>query len=288
MTIELKQVSKSFGHTLALDDINITFEENKIYGLLGNNGAGKTTMLNLIANRLYADSGSVAIDGEPVADNDRVLGRLFMVSEKNLYPDDMRVGKALKMTALFYPGYDYQYALELAAKFELPLKKKITALSTGYASIFKLVLALAVNTPYLLLDEPVLGLDAQHRDMFYKLLIEKYAERPCTVIISTHLIAEAANIIEQAVIIRNGRLIKNEPVELLLHDGYCVSGPAAAVDAFCADKQLLSANSLGGLKTVCVSGERPNGDAPQGLEFTAIDLQNYFIELMNKEDAHND
>ncbi|MEG1998122.1 MAG: ATP-binding cassette domain-containing protein, partial [Clostridiales bacterium] len=178
MSIEVRAVSKSFGTTQALQDIEIEFADNCIYGLLGNNGAGKTTLLNIIANRLYGDSGQVLIDGESVYDNDLLLGRLFMVGDSNLYPEDMRVSKALTITKLFYPNYDYEYALNLAERFGLNIHKKINSLSTGYSSIYRLVLALSVNTPYLLFDEPVLGLDAQHRDMFYKLLIEKYAQHP--------------------------------------------------------------------------------------------------------------
>lgn len=104
----------------------------------------------------------------------------------------MKVKRALDTAAVFYPDFDRSYAESLAKQFELPLNKKINGLSTGYGSIFRLILGLSVNTPYVLFDEPVLGLDAQHRDLFYKLLVQKYAEHPCTMVVSTHLIAEVA------------------------------------------------------------------------------------------------
>ncbi len=284
MAIELKNVSKRFGAVHALDSVTLRFEEGKIYGLLGNNGAGKTTMLNIITNRLYPDSGEVTVDGESVLDNDRALGKIFMMGEQNLYPEDMTVLRALKLTGMFYPDYDLEKALSLAEQFKLPLRKKITSLSTGYTSIFRLVLALSVNTPYLILDEPVLGLDAQHRDMFYRMLMEKCSESPCTVIFSTHLIQEAAGLIEHAVIIKDGVILKNMPAEDLLCGAYTVSGPAGAVDAYAAGRRILSGQVLGGLKTVCLEGE-PDRALPAGLELSRVNLQDYFISLMNEEES---
>ena len=282
MSIELKSITKYYGNVRALDGASVSFGDNKIYGLLGNNGAGKTTMLNIITNKLFPSSGQVLVDGESLSENDGALGKIFMMSEQNLFPDDMKVSKALKTAGLFYPDFDMSYANDLAKRFGLDTKKKIKALSTGYSSIFRLVMALSVNTPYLLLDEPVLGLDAQHRDMFYKLLLEKYAEKPCTIVISTHLIQEAARLIEHAVIVREGRIIKDVPAEELLTGAFNVSGPAGSVDEYIKGRRVISQSSLGGLKTACVEGE-PDA-RPEGLEFGHVELQDYFINLMNMAD----
>lgn len=281
MGIEVKQVSKNFGSITALNQVSINLENQKIYGLLGNNGAGKTTLFNLITNRLFPDSGKILVDGETVADNDRTLGKLFMMGEQNLFPEDMRVKKAFAATCLFYPHFDLAYANDLAERFELNTKKKISALSTGYASIFRLILALSVNTPYLLLDEPVLGLDARHRDMFYKLLIEKYSRQPCTIVISTHIIQEAANLIEHVLIIRDGQIVKDMPTDELLAGTYTVSGPAALVDAYVQDRKVISADSLGGLRTACIEGQLNKNEIPDGLESSQTNLQDYFVNLMN-------
>ena len=284
MSIEVKHVTKRFGQTLALDDVSLRFEENKIYGLLGNNGAGKSTLLNVITNRLYADAGEVTIDGMPAADNDAALSRLFLMGDQNLYPDDMRVRGAFRVAAAFYPGFDMAYADSVAQRFGLNTKKKITALSTGYASIFRLVVALSVNAPYLFLDEPVLGLDAQHRDMFYKLLIEKYSENPCTMVISTHLIQEVAGIIEHTVILRDGRVIRDLPLEELMRDVCAVSGPAGLVDQYIAGREVISVQNLGGLKTACIQGRPDDKALPAGLEVGSVNLQDYFIRLMGEEE----
>jgi ABC-2 type transport system ATP-binding protein len=286
LTIELKDVSKRFGRTQALDRVSLQFGGDKIYGLLGNNGAGKSTLLNIVTSRYFADSGEITMGGEPLCDNDRGLSQIYMLGEKNYYPDDMRVNDALHWAAMFYANFDKAAAKRLSERFQLPPKKKITALSTGYQSIFRIVVALSVNTPFLLLDEPVLGLDARHRDMFYKTLIERYSENPCTIVVSTHLIAEMSRLIEHCMIIRDGRIVKDAPCEVLLSGGYNVSGPSDLLDAYLLGKKVLSSSNLGGLKTACLSGEMPlPADLPTGLEVGKMDLQEYFIELMNDGSA---
>jgi len=284
MTIKIKNISKRFGQTQALENVSLEFGEKKIYGLLGNNGAGKSTLLNIITSRLTADSGELTLNGEDMYDNDEALSQIFMLGEKNYYPESMRVKEAFRRAGAFYPKFDIEVAEKIASRFKLPMKKKITALSTGYTTIFKIVMALSVNTPFLLLDEPVLGLDAQHRDIFYKLLLERYSENPCTVVISTHLISEAAGLIEHCMIIKDGHIIKDAPCEELLQDGYSISGPAALVDEHLVGKKVLSSSNLGGLKTVGISGEIPDAsNLPPGLVVGRMDLQEYFVQLMNDE-----
>jgi len=283
MTIQINSLSKRFGQTQALSDINLQLGGQKIYGLLGNNGAGKTTLFNIITNRYFADSGTIMLDGQSVANNEKALSQIYMLSEKNYYPEDMTVKDAIYWAGRFYPNFDKVVAADLTDRFQLPLKKKITNLSTGYEAIFKVVIAFSSNAPFLLLDEPVLGLDAGHRDMFYKLLIERYSENPCTIVVSTHLIAEVAGLIEHCVIIKNGRIIKDAPCEDLLNNGYSVSGSAALVDEYLLQgRDVIYSSNLGGLKTASIAGNIPDAKyRPDGLEFGKLNLQEYFIHLMS-------
>lgn len=276
--IEIKGIFKAFKDTKALADVNIQLEEGKIYGLLGRNGAGKSTLLNIINNRIFQDEGTVTLDGEPVKENEQVLSRFFLVNENNLYPEGMKIKEAFFWGKEFYPDFDMEYADKLCGVFELPKKKKIKNLSTGYQSIFKNIMALSVNVPYVFLDEPVLGLDAYHRDLFYRLLIEKYAQNPFTAVISTHLIEEVTNIVEHVVIIKNGQIIKNESRDDILNCGYCVSGPATMVNAYISGRETIGEDTIGGLKTVYLLG-RPDDVLPDGLEISSMDLQKLFIQL---------
>ncbi|MCI6908370.1 MAG: ABC transporter ATP-binding protein [Eubacteriales bacterium] len=283
MGIAIENVTKRFGKTCALDGVSCAFGENRIYGLLGNNGAGKTTLLNLIANRLYADEGTITVDGEDVRDRNSALEKIFYIGEQNLYPEEMRVEKALRTTAAFYPAFDLEYAHTLAERFKLNTKKKITSLSTGYASIFRLITALSTGAAYLLLDEPVLGLDATNRDLFYRTLLERYTEKPATIVLSTHLIGEVAALLSDVVIIHNGRILRCAEVETLLESGYSVTGPAGQVDAYASGRKVLSSSTVGGIRTVCIEGKMENS-LPEGLEAGKLNLQDYFISLMKKSE----
>lgn len=278
--IEVKNLTKRFGDVTALDNVSFCFEENKIYGLLGRNGAGKSTLLNLITDRIFPDSGTVLIDGVAAKEDDRVLGKIYLMSEKTYYPEKMKVKEAFKWSKVFYPNFDVEYANNLAKRFELNINKPVKSLSTGYTSIFKIVIALSVNAPYILLDEPVLGLDANHRDLFYRILIERYSENPCTIVISTHLIEEVSNVIEDIIIIKQGKIIKNESREELLSQGYTVTGAASIVDIYVADKGVIGVDQIGGLKTTYVLGKLDK-NVPEGIEISKLDLQKLFIQLTN-------
>lgn len=281
-TIQINNLTKRFKSVTAIDDVTLTFEENKIYGLLGRNGAGKSTLLNIITNKIFADSGCVVIDGEPAIENDNALGKIYCMSEKTLYLNTMKIKEVIKWSCQFYPDFDMEYAKKLAEKFGLNTSKRIKELSTGYTSIFKIVIALSCNSPILLLDEPVLGLDANHRELFYKELIESYANFPRTIVISTHLIEEVSDIIEEVIVINQGKILINQSGESVRAMGYAVSGKATDVDSFIAGKNVMSETSLGGLKTAYILGEKAETKIPSSLEVSGLDMQKLFVQLTTK------
>lgn len=277
--IQAQGLTMRYGDVTALDCVDITFESQKIYGLLGRNGAGKTTLLNLLSNRLCPTEGQITVDGEIGTENDRAQGKIFYMGEKSIYPDNTNVKKMFRWAKMFYPNFDTEYANRLAEDFSLPLKKNYRSLSTGYQTIAKLIVALASGAQYTFFDEPVLGLDANHREYFYREMIRSYSENPRCFVISTHLIEEIADLIEQVVIIKQGRILLNKPTDEVRRAGYMVSGKAADVDAFCADKEKLSEETLGGLKSVSIMGSAKN--VPAELTVTPLDLQRLFIRLTN-------
>ncbi len=279
--IEIKNLTKNYGKVCALDNVSVTFEEGKIYGLLGRNGAGKSTMLNCITGLVFPSDGTITLNGKNVVENDSSLGKIYKTSEKTYYPDTMKITELFKYTKDFYPDFDMDYALSVSKQFGLDVKKKVKGLSTGFTSILKQIIALSVNTPFVFFDEPVLGLDANNRDLFYRLLIEKFSERPFCAVISTHLIEEVSNIVENVIIVKNGKIIRNTTCEELLQQGYTVSGSAAAVDKYINDKNVIGTDSLGGLKTAYVIGMAEK-ELPNGLEVTRLDLQKLFVKLTNE------
>lgn len=280
--IEMKHITKKYKDITALDDVSFSFEYGKIYGFLGRNGAGKSTLINIIANRIFADQGTIWIDGIPAKENMKVHEKIFCMSEADLYADGIKIKDHFKWISRFYDCFDIEKATEIAQKFELNLNKKFKQLSKGYQSIFKLTVALALDTPYVIFDEPVLGLDANHRELFYELLLKDYENNQRTIILATHLIEEVANIIEEVVLIDKGHVLLQQDVSSLLETGYCISGVAQEVNDYCKDKNIIDDEELGNLKIAYILGEK--SPIPQGssLQISAINLQKLFVKLTEK------
>ena len=277
--IKLQNVSKSFGKIKALDDVCLTFEENKIYGLLGRNGAGKTTMLSVIGNRIFSDSGEVLYDESQLKENDAILSNIYIMGEKAMYPKDIKIEKLFKITKDFYHNFDMDKAMELSKAFKLDTKLPFKKLSTGYSTIAKNIIALCVNTPFVFFDEPILGLDAHHRELFYKSLITCYSENQSTFIISTHLIDEVANVIERVIMIDEGKILMDEDCESLKQDAYTITGNSDVVDNFTKTLNVIGYETMGNIKAAYVLGRIDIQDNPKEIDISKTDLQKLFIEL---------
>lgn len=287
--IKISNLSKAYGDEYALKDLSLTIEENKIYGLLGRNGAGKTTLLNLITNRIFPTEGSVTIDGKDIANNEDIVDKIYFMTEKDLYPDSMRVKELFKWTKNFYPNFDMEYALELSKKFGLNIKKKFKELSTGYSSISKIIVTLASGAEVLIFDEPVLGLDAHHREFFYKELIRNYTEEPKTIILSTHIIEEISNILEGVIIVKDKNILKNDDVENILSNSYTVSGLSKKVDEYINDKKCINIEAMANFKSATImeklSKEEKELISKLELEVSKVELQKLFIYLTGEEEC---
>ena len=280
--IQIKNITKKYNGLTALDNVSFSFEFGKIYGFLGRNGAGKSTLINVIANRIFADEGTVLVDDVPARENMKVQEKIFCMSESDLYDKDLKIKEHFKWINRFYDSFNINKALEISEKFDLDTDKRFKALSKGYQSIFKLTVALSLNVPYVIFDEPVLGLDANHRELFYDLLLKDYEDGERTIIIATHLIEEVANIIEEVVLIDKGKILLQESVERLLETGYSISGITKEVDDYCIDKNVIGYDELGSLKIAYVLGEKTPLPENSNLQISAMNLQKLFVKLTEK------
>lgn len=280
MKLSCHNLTRKFGDTTALNGVNLCLDEPKIYGLLGRNGAGKTTLLRLITNYIQPTDGSITLDEQNVWENEKAQHQIFLVTETSYFAE-MNANSLIQLMSEIYPSFDKEQCLDYAKRFELDLNKKYTALSTGYKSVLRAVLSLSVHTPFLFLDEPTLGMDAFHRELFYKLLIESYSESPSCILLSTHLISEVEGLLENVIILDHGKVLIDESSEQLLAQGYCVSGRISDVDDYCSGKNVIGSSVVGGLKTTAVLGEREQ--VPDTLEVTGLSLQQLFVQLVGSE-----
>lgn len=170
--------------------------------------------------------------------------------------------------------------------FNLNIKKKIKNLSTGYKSISKIICTLASGAEILIFDEPILGLDANHRDIFYKELLKVYNDGEKTIIISTHIIEEISHLLEKVVILKEGKIIENNFAEDVLNLAYAVSGSSGAVDKYIVSKNTIHIETLGPYKKATILQERSKEDLDSikklELEISTVELQKLFIYLTHR------
>jgi ABC-2 type transport system ATP-binding protein len=283
--IEVKGLTKSYKGVTAVSDINFSIEAGKIYGLLGRNGAGKTTIMNMITAQLFPTSGEIKVFGEEPYENASVLSQICFIKESQKYPDHFRVVDVLGICSSFFPKWDMEYANSLIEDFRLPLKRKIQKLSRGMFSSLGIVIGLASRAPITIFDEPYLGLDAVARSMFYSRLLEDYGAYPRTIILSTHLIDEVSRMLEHVLVIDDGKLIINEDADAIRGRAYNVVGPSKKVDSFTIGKETLKRDSIGSLVSTTIMGDLNQNIRIQaeemGLEITPVSLQELIIHLTN-------
>ena len=278
--VEVSGLTKRFGSFTAVKDVSFTVEHNRIYGLLGRNGAGKTTIMQLLTGQDFATAGSVRVFGESPVENAKVLQNVCFIKESQKYPDDFYVKHVFKSAPWFFENWDQEFAEKLIEDFRLPVNRRIKKLSRGQLSSVGVIVGLASRAPLTFFDEPYLGLDAVARQVFYDRLLEDYSEHPRTVILSTHLIDEVSNLLEHVLVIDEGRIIIDSPADELRGTVTNVVGAKSAVDAFVAKREVLHREGIGGLASVTV-GALSAGDraAAQnaGLELSPVSLQQLIV-----------
>ena len=281
MSIEVKGLKKKYFKKEAVKGATFTIESESIIGLLGRNGAGKSTVLNMIARRIEKTSGEITLDGVDLHKNPNAMHEVYLSSSDNWFPREYKFKDLLTIYQGTYPEFDMEFAQDLIKVFDVNVKGKYSKASTGYQSIMKIILALCNPSEYIFLDEPVLGLDANHRQLFNKKLLEAYARRPRTFVIATHLIEEVASILEKVIVIKDGVVTEEVLVEDVLHKGYVVSGSSALVQDYVVGKKVLETDQIGNFTRSVVIGAI--GEAQPGLEFSPLTLQDYFISITRKE-----
>lgn len=285
--VEVNGLTKTYGDFTAVDNVSFKLEEEKIYGLLGRNGAGKTTIMHMLTAQLFPTSGELKVFGESPFENNRVLSRVCFIKESQKYPDNFRIIDALEVAELFFPNWDREYALSLVAEFQLPLKRRIKKLSRGMLSAVGIVIGLASRAPLTIFDEPYLGLDAVARSMFYNRLIEDYSQHPRTVVLSTHLIDEVSKMLEHVILLNKGKVIVDQDADALRGRAFTVVGPAAKVEQFVAGKETIHREPFAGMLSATVvaslyAGERKQAEA-LGLEIAPVSLQELVVHLTNSQ-----
>jgi ABC-2 type transport system ATP-binding protein len=214
--VEIRNLSRRFGSTDALNDVSLSIPRGVVFGLVGTNGAGKTTLIKHAMGLMRAQAGSVSVFGlDPVSNPTAVLSRIGYLSELNELPEWMRVDELIHFTRAFYPNWDEKYSQSLRRNFELEPHKTVQALSKGQRARLGLLLALSYRPELLILDEPSSGLDPLVRRDILRAIIKTIAEEGRTVVFSSHLLDEVERVADRVAIITGGRIIHTDDLETL-------------------------------------------------------------------------
>lgn len=287
--ISARGLTKRYGSTTALDDVTFDLPANTICGLFGRNGAGKTTLMSILTAQNFATAGEARIFGEEPYENTHVLPRICFVRESQRYPEDSVAVHAFAMARLFFPNWDQDFAERLIADFRLPMSTRIRKLSRGQASAVGVIIGLASRAEVTFFDEPYLGLDAVARQIFYDRLLEDYTEHPRTIVLSSHLIDEVADLIERVLVVDEGKLVLDDDADDLRGRAFTVVGPEQAVDALIGEREELHRDHLGPIASATVMGQLTPAEHEEmsrsGLSTTPVSLQELIVRLTQHADA---
>lgn len=283
--VELKNVTKKFKEKTVFENLNINIEKDKIYALLGRNGVGKTTLMNIITTRYLPNEGEVNVLGEKAFENEKVLGEICFMKDKTEAFRGKKVKDIFKLGKIFYDNWDEDFKENLLKEFEINEKDRYENLSKGKQSAVAIIIGLASRCKVTMLDEIYTGLDAVVRKKFYKILLEDYMENPRTFIISTHLIGEMSNIFSNVIIMGEKKLLVNEDIESLRKKVLEFTA-GEELEKILEGKNILKSSQFGGQKKMIVfddfTKEELNRYKENNISIKTLSLQDIFIALTEK------
>lgn len=287
-----ENITKNYKSKDALDSVNLTLAKGKIYGLIGRNGAGKTTLLSILSAQNPPSEGSVVLETEEgrlsVWENEKALSHICFSRElnvgKNTALSATKVKDYLRVASVYLPHWDRELADELIRKFHLDVKQKIGKLSKGMVSMVTIIVALASKADFTFLDEPVSGLDVVAREQFYRILLDEFTETGRTFVISTHIMEEAADLFEEVVMIKNGKLLLKENTQELLETCVYISGKAEEVDRAAEGLEKHQEERLGRSKSLMVRLKKGQKIGQADVTVQPMSLEKVFVALCGEEE----
>lgn len=213
--IKTENLTKKFGDFTALDNISCTIQDGCIYGMVGSNGAGKSTFLRTISGVYKADEGKAEMDGEPIYENPNVKKRIAYVPDELFYLPGATMERMATMYRSIYPGFDYNRFKSLAKDLDLATNKSLNTFSKGMRRQAVTILALAAKPDYIFFDETFDGLDPVMRNYIKKLICQDVVDRGASAIITSHSLRELEDTCDQLALLHRGGLVLESDVQNL-------------------------------------------------------------------------
>lgn len=244
--IKLKNVSKSYDNNLVLDNINIDLEDNKIYGLIGRNGVGKTTLMKILSDQIINYQGEAFVDGLNIK-NDKTFKENLVIISDGFISDMQQASKLKTLTStikILAPKFNQKRYDELMDIFMLNEKTRYNKLSYGNQGLYRSIIGLSTGAKIIFLDEPANGLDEINRDIFYKKIIEYQAQDQSLIMVSSHILSDIERVVTDIIFLKDSKVALNESVESIEEKAYMINIDEDHLK-FLENKNILSYKKVG-------------------------------------------
>lgn len=243
--VECKDLNKKYRSKHALKNVSFSLSEEKIVGLIGRNGAGKTTILKLISGLLRETSGELRVFNESPFNNLTVSANRIFIDEHMTFPYSLNLKDILSAAASFYPNWDEGLANGLFSYYSFHPKQKHYQMSKGMKSTFNSIIGLAARCPLTIFDEPTSGMDSAVRKDFYRALLKDYLAHPRTIILSSHLLNEIEDLLEEVLLIKDGEKCLHLSIDELKEYAIGLTGDEADLTEFKDNHEVLYEKEIG-------------------------------------------
>lgn len=243
--IECTDLTKTYLRNKVLDNLTFSIEENTITGLVGRNGAGKTTLLKIIAGFIKETTGDVKVFSEKPFNSLNASVNSIFVDDLMNFPPALQLHELLDVAGSFYPNWDKQLAQRLFEYFSFDPKNYHNRLSKGKTSTFNMIIGLAARCPLTIFDEPTTGMDAAVRKDFYRALLKDYLAFPRTIILSSHHLNEIEDLLEDVLLLKDGRKYLHLPISELKEWAIGLKGSTETLLDWTKNKEIIYQNHVG-------------------------------------------
>lgn len=262
--IEINHISKKFEGFTAVDDVSLKIEEKNVFGLIGTNGAGKSTVLRMLAGVLKPDVGEIMVENEPVYDHVQGKKHMFFISDEPYFFSNANAEEMESYYESVYEGYQKERFFEYLEKFGLERRRKIRTYSKGMKKQLAILLGLCANTKYLLCDETFDGLDPVVRQGVKSIFAQEIEERGLTPVIASHNLRELEDICDHVGLLHKGGVLLDrdlEDVKCSVCKVQCVFKDEEQADRVLSELKIKKQEKRGALYTLIIEGERDHVEA---------------------------
>lgn len=281
-----QNVSKAFEDIEAVKNVSVSIKKGEVFGLIGTNGAGKSTFLRMVSGILKPDTGLIEIDEKPVYENPKVKQDLFYISDDQYYLTNATPEESMHFYKLFFPQFDKEKFYLMLEQFHLDKKRKINTFSKGMKKQFSVICGICANTKYLLCDETFDGLDPVMRQAVKSIFIGELTKRDFTPIIASHNLRELEDICDHVGLLHQGGVLMQKDLEemkLNIHKIQCVFENAEDEDKFKQKVEILQFEKRGSLCLITARGQKDeilailSTYSPIFMEVLPLSLEEIFI-----------